>query len=266
MDAPALGHSTGFSARDMPANLRTLNRPLVLAVSALFCAVPARAQGPRLDLTPPSWTEITAEPPSQSTSKISQRLTFLERRLDEAQLHGQIWYYGWFAVNGGGLIVSTVQATTTHSHDDRVSASVEAGKAAIGVMDLLLRPLPARLGADPIRTMPGSPRERVQAAEALLQANATRAELNRTLWPHLGNAIINLIGGGIVLAFGDWKDAALTTGLDFVVGEIMILTEPSRAIDDLAAYRSRYGELPRPTESSWHLSPSLHGVTVTFRF
>lgn len=250
----------------MPANLQTLNRALVLAVPALFFAVPAHAQEPRLDLTPPSWAEITAEPPSQSTSEISQRLTFLKRRLDEAQLHGQIWYYGWFAVNSGGLIASTGLALTTHSHDDRVSNSVEAGKAAIGVADLLLRPLPARLGADPIRTMPGSPRERSQAAEALLQANAARAELNRTLWPHLGNAIINLIGGGIVLAFGDWEDAAFTTGLDFVIGEIEILTEPSRAIDDLAAYRSRYGELPRPTGSSWHLSPSLHGVTVTFRF
>jgi hypothetical protein len=250
----------------MAANLQILNRALVLAVPALFCAVPAHAQEPTLDLTPPSWAEITAEPTSQSTPEINQRLTFLEQRLDAAQLHGQIWYYGWFAVNGGGLIVTTVQAATTHSHDDRVSSSVEAGKAVIGVVDLLLRPLPARLGADPIRAMPGSPRERVQAAETLLQTNATRAELTRTPWPHLGNAIINLIGGGIVLAFGDWQDAALTTGLDFVVGEIQILTEPSRAIGDLAAYRSRYGELPRPTESSWHLSPSLHGVAVTFRF
>src|SRR5699024_5936239 len=102
------------------------------------------------------------------------------------QLYGQIWYYSWSAINGGGLIVSTVQAATTHNYDDRISTSVEAGKAVVGVVDLLLRPLPARLGADPIRTMPGSPRERVQAGETLLQASATRAEFNRTLWPHLG--------------------------------------------------------------------------------
>ncbi|HET8637420.1 MAG TPA: hypothetical protein VFL96_11275, partial [Acidobacteriaceae bacterium] len=256
----------------MPANLQTLNRALALIVPALFCAVPAYAQGPRLDLTPPSWAEITAEssseptPSSERTPEISQRLTFLEQRLDAAQLHGQIWYYGWFAANGGGLIMNTVQAATDHSHNNRVSASVEASKSAIGILDLLLRPLPARLGADPIRAMSGSPYERVQAAETLLQASATRAELNRTFWPHFGNAIINLIGGGIILAFGDWQNAALTTGLDFVVGEIEILTEPSRAIGDLAAYRSRYGELPKPTGGSWHLSPSLHGVTVTFRF
>lgn len=270
MDGPAYGQRAGYSATGEPANLQLPTLVLLLALLSLICAVPARAQGQRLELTVPSQAEIAAESSSQSTNQssneINQRLTFLEQRLDAGQLHGQFWYYGWFAINGGGLVVNTVQATTTHSHNSRVSSSVEAGKAAIGVADLLLRPLPARLGADTIRLMQGSPLDRVHAAEALLHASAARAELNRTLWPHLGNAVINLVGGGIILAFGDWKNAAFTTGLDFVVGEIEILTEPSRAIDDLAAYRSRYGESPKSTGRNWYLSPSRHGITITFRF
>lgn len=259
----AQNNHDGFRMRH-PLSLRVL----VLAVSCTVAAVssPALAQKPRLDLSLPRVAEIAADP---STSQIDERLDFLEQRLEAAQTAGQLWHYGWLGIYGAGLIANGTEAALADDGDDLAAPLVGIGKTTFAITRLLMEPLPARLGADPIRAMPNATPEqaaaRLRAAEALLLESADRAREKYTLWPHLSNALINLAGGGIILAFDDWKDAAMSTGLGLAFGEIKILTMPERALDDLAAYEGRYGPVP-PADVGWYLVPRRNGVALVLRF
>lgn len=65
-----------------------------------------------------------------------------------------------------------------------------------------------------------------------------RLTRSRTNWlPHLANVAINLTGGGVILGLGDAKDAAISTGVGLLVGEILVWTKPWRSLTDLEAYR-----------------------------
>ena len=80
------------------------------------------------------------------------RLQFLEQSLDANRRHAQIWYWSWLTINGGGVAASTYTAATTDNGGDRAFNIVQASQAALGLTDMLvLRPMPGRDGADPLR-------------------------------------------------------------------------------------------------------------------
>ncbi len=118
--------------------------------------------------------------------------------------------------------------------DDQVNNGVQAGLGAIGVADLLLRPLEARYGADPVRDLPEGTREekiaKLRAAESQLHSNAERAE-QRTSWAmHAGNVAVNGIAGLIIglagrpsdgiIAFGAGTAGGVTADSDAAVGSV----------------------------------------------
>jgi hypothetical protein len=55
---------------------------------------------------------------------------------------------------------------------------------------------------------------------------------------HLGNVLFN-VGLGLFLGLGyhHWEAGAINAGVGIAVGEALILTRPTAAIDDLDAYR-----------------------------
>lgn len=233
-------------------------RALAASVLVLACATPVLGQAPPLDLSPPSEADI------------GERLAFLDERLEAAQFHGQVWYYGWLTADGIGVVQNSVMAALSDDSSERLAMIVDASKSVIGIGDALVRPLPARLGADPIRELPGGTpelaRARLRAAEDLLQRSAYRARLKFTASPHLGNAALNLVGGGIIWAFGEWEDAALSTGIGLLMGELRIWTSPTQPVHDLAEYRARFGGLAAPRDALWSLAPRPNGLVMTLRF
>jgi hypothetical protein len=177
---------------------------------------------------------------------IDKRLRFLEERLGARRLHGQIWYWGWMAVNGGGAVATGIMAGLSNDRDDVVTNAVSAGLATIGVADLLLRPLNARLGAEPIEGLPEATRteriDKLRAAEALLHGNAERAE-ERTSWVvHAANLGINAAGGVIIGVLGNTKDAAISAAANFAGGIAYILTQPGGPARDWRDYQALAAE------------------------
>ena len=83
-------------------------------------------------------------------SILEQRLRFLESKLDASRTHGQIWYWSWMGIDVGSMVWLGIDAGLSEHEDDAVNSGVNAGLAAVGIADLLLRPLEARHGADPI--------------------------------------------------------------------------------------------------------------------
>ncbi len=174
-------------------------------------------------------------------SEIDKRLSFLEQRLDDSKTHGQVWWYGWLTVNSVSFAGLTATAATVSNHDDRIKNATNATKAAIGLGRMLLDPLEARKGADPIRELPSATREdrlkKLRAAEEQLRQNAKRAESRWSWKRHLGNAVINGVAGGFVAWQGETGHAYEVGVGGFIGGLAFILTQPWAPEDDWQDYQ-----------------------------
>jgi len=185
---------------------------------------------------------LTPATTSASDAELDKRLQFLEERLDASRLHGQIWYWSWMAIDAGSAVWLGVQAGLNDHEDDAVNNAVNAGLGAIGVADLLLRPLEARRGANPIRGLPDQTREekitKVRAAEQLLHDNAQRADDRTSLAMHAGNVALNGAAGLIVGLAGRPSDGLITFGAGTAGGVINLLTAPWRPARDWKEYQA----------------------------
>ncbi len=203
------------------------------AVLALWAATAVAAEP-----TPPA-------PGGLSDAAIAERLQFIEERLQGSRRHGQIWYWSWMTINAGSAVGLGIAAGLSQREDDQVNNGVQAGVVAIGVADLLLRPLEARFGAAPVDGLPQATAEerlaKLRAAEALLRGNAERAE-QRTSWRmHAANVALNGAAGGLIAGFGRPSDGLIAFGTGTFGGVINILTQPAAPATDWQAYQARFG-------------------------
>lgn len=198
---------------------------------------------------------------------ISDRVDYLSRRLDDERRGAQFWQFGWTAFNGGSMIATAVLASQEDDHKDRVTDIVESAQSLIGVAALLLRPLPAQFGADPIRSMPDRTREdklaRLETAEDLVRRGAERAEEPGQWLPQLGLFGINLGAAVAIWQFADFRHAYQSAIPSVIIGEIQLWTTPSRPADDWHGYRTEFA----PGHAlEWRLSPRQNGIGVAVNF
>jgi hypothetical protein len=214
--------------------------------------------------------EVRPELSALGDEEISQRLRFIEQRLDDGRRHANYWQYGWsgfYAISGA---VQGASAVRTDDGDNRANYIVGTTKSALALTTQLLRPLNARHGADEIRAMPGETRadrlNQLDRGEVLLRQNAERAE-ERTMWKtHLTSLAVNLAGGAAIWAFGDGKDALISVASGIAFSELSIWTQPGRAITDLDGYENKFAGYHSQKKFSWHLIPGKQGAGVGFKF
>ncbi len=210
--------------------------------------------------------ELEDLPPAETDA----RLEFLEQRLDEARFGAQIWQHGWTGVFGAGVALGAAQAVLADGGDERVYQIVGAVKSAGGLAQMLTDPLPARLGADPLRAVPDGKSEshlqRLAVGERQLVENAARAESRYSWRRHLEGGTTNAIGGAVIWGLGDSTDALVSTLSGIVVSELQIWTQPWRATADLDDYRASFPSTMASRGIEWQLRPRLNGVEVAFRF
>lgn len=208
--------------------------------------------------------------PGASLSPIDRdlelRLEFIEERLDAGQRHARYWQNGWTGFYSVSVLAQTVFWLDADNNDDRINYVVGAVKATGGLVDMLLRPLPGRYGTDPIRALKGGSLDRLGLAEDLLQATSRRAQAKTTWKPHLKVLGVNLLGGAVILAFGDGGDALLSTALGIAVGEANIWTQPSQPITDLRDYQGRFARIRNQNAHRWQLLPFPGGLMVQTSF
>jgi hypothetical protein len=198
-----------------------------------------------------------------SDEAIERRIAFIEERLDGSRLHGQAWYWSWMAINGGSAVALGIVAGTSNHRDDKVNNAVQAGLGAIGVADLLLRPLEARHGAAPISNLPQDTREekvaKLRAAEAQLHRNALRSE-QRTSWEqHIGNVGINGAAGLAIALAGKQADGLIAFLTGVAGGELQIWSQPWQPARDWKAYHEQFDGQANRARMSVFLSPAAYG-------
>lgn len=214
--------------------------------------------------------EVSQELSGLEDEEISQRLRFIEQRLDEGRRHADYWQIGWTGFYTLSSMVQGAAAILTDNSDNRANYIVGATKSGLALTNMLLRPLTARHGADEIRAMPAETSEerlhRLELGEELLRKNAERAQ-ERTMWKtHLISLGINFVGGAAILAFGDNKDALISTVSGIAVSELAIFSQPGRAINDLKEYKETFSEGHFQTSFSWQVIPIIGGIAVIINF
>lgn len=200
---------------------------------------------------------------------IEDRIRFIETKLEAQKRHGEIWYWSWMVINSAAAVGLSVAAGVTDDTADRVDFGSQAGLAALGVADLLFRPLEARYGADPIRDLPESTRteklKKLAAAEALLKGNAKRACERENWLFHLLNLLLNAGVGVATGIAGDSGSGAVSAGAGFVAGEIYILGQPWGPKSDWEAYQEQVSKGSKETVRM-SLAPCDSGLMVRFRW
>lgn len=194
-------------------------------------------------LTPPAAQAQGCDPSTEA------RLRYLESRLDDGQSNAKLWWQSWMAVFVIGIGLKT---TTGSMEDDGSNAAADfiaAGKSALGIAELSLRPHLGRFGAERVRaiekTSPAHCAERLKMAEASLESIATDSGGRWSWVRHLSSLVLNL-GAGLAVAEGwndndtGWRDFGVSEGSS----ELHIWTHPTRAVEDWAEYRHRFDGAP----------------------
>ncbi|MBW2503138.1 MAG: hypothetical protein JRE16_01065, partial [Deltaproteobacteria bacterium] len=118
-----------------------------------------------------------------STNNAQLRIDFIEKRLDDNRQHARYWQNGWSSFYAASALLQTGLWIDSDNNDDSINYSLGALKSVAGLADMLLRPHPARHGADPIRAVSIANfghQGRLVRGETLLRDSADRAKSSRT--------------------------------------------------------------------------------------
>jgi len=223
----------------VPRRVSPLSRVIILgAPLAAILTVSAAARAARGCPIP-----AVAEPSLASIDPV-RRLDFIDAHLTSAERRARVWTYGW--VGGiGAAGIGSLLAVPFVASENRVDWYTGAVSAGVGVATLVIVP-PAVLDAGPaLRAKIAGWAPGADVCPLLLVAEAdlvrvARDEERQGRWyVHLGNLLFN-VGLGLFLGVGfhHWKAGAINAGVGTAVGEALIFTRPSAAIDDLATYRA----------------------------
>ncbi len=193
--------------------------------------------------------DVRCPPPSGAEARLGDidgraRLVWIDQRLSREAPRMNFWNWGW-AIAIGGAGVGTLIAVPFASRESRIDYYTGAAAAAIGVAPFILSP--PRVVADARELhgkLTGAPPQtdaevcRLLAdAEHKLVRDARNAHATTAWWAHVGNVVFN---AGLVLfeglAYKRWTGGLINGISGVAVGEAVILTQPTRNIDDLAAY------------------------------
>lgn len=217
-----------------------------------------------------------AEQDCAAPAENRQRLAFIQSHLHEDARRARLWTGAWGA-GYGVLTLGQLAAVPAFSAGDQLDFYVGAVSSAGGFAALLAMPLDVIADSLTLDTLalahPGTVDCEVLAeAERLLVRSAQGEELGRSWLMHGANVLYNLLTGLVLgLVFDRWTSGAVTAVTGILIGEAMILTQPSGAEDTLRRYRA--GALsgstgpPLPT---WNLqvavAPSRVGVQLRVSF
>ena len=173
------------------------------------------------------------------------RLEWINERLSHEAHRMSRWNYGW-AIGIGASGVGSLIPVPFVAPENRVDYYTGAALAAVGVLPFLLAPpdvirdgreLQAMLIASPPDTDAQVCAMLADAEERLVR-DARNEHLLSGWWAHAANVAINA-GALLFLGFGyhHWLSGTITGVAGVVIGEAVILTQPTGTIDALARYQ-----------------------------
>ncbi len=178
------------------------------------------------------------------------RLGWIDAELAIGAHKAKLWTWGW-GIGIGGATIANIVPIPFVARQDRIDWYTGAATTIVGIVPLLIAPLDviadsrelrARIAARPPAPVPGGPGLDVcpllADAEARLIRDAKNQADGQRWWLHAGNVALNF-GVGLFLGIGyhHWGAGAFNAVTGSLIGEAIILTQPTHTIDALDRYR-----------------------------
>jgi hypothetical protein len=207
-------------------------------------------------------------------AEVRARIARIEASLDGGKALANVWWIGWIAIQAGSAAGFGALAIADRESPDMPVDAVNAGVGAIGATMLVVMPFVPAYAPYKLRKLPddtpGARRAKLAAAEEWLRRSADSEELGRGWIAHLLNFGV-AAAAGLLLAFAfettDWKDGLYNFGFLFAVGELQVVTQPTRATREWEAYRRLYAPVPQEgvrVEISAFAAPGAAAVSLRF--
>jgi hypothetical protein len=178
------------------------------------------------------------------------RLDWIDAHLARTAQTARVWTWGW-GVGIGVATVGNLIPLAFVSPENRIDWYTGAATTAIGVVPLIIAPLDVVADSRELHAEITASGEtdvcRVLAsAETRLERDAKNQADGQRWWLHAGNVALNTaVGLFLGLGFHHWEAGVFNIVGGSVIGEAIILTQPTRSIGDFQQYRhGDIGESP----------------------
>jgi hypothetical protein len=190
------------------------------------------------------------------------RLRWIDEELGRSAHKAKLWTWGWGIALGVGAVANLVPLTWVPP-DERIDWYTGAFTNTVGVVPLVIAPLDVISDSRELRARLAAPGGAdtcalLADAEMRLARDAQNQAEGRRWWLHVANFALNA-GVGLFLGVGfhHWRNGIFQFASGAVIGEAIIFTQPTGAVDSLRRYRE--GDLdggPAP--------PKMVGFTARF--
>jgi hypothetical protein len=174
------------------------------------------------------------------------RLEWIDARLARASRRARQWTWGWGIALAVGTVANLAPLPFV-AREDRIDWYTGAATTVVGIVPLLIAPLDVVEDSRALHarlTLTGRAADRevcalVDDGETRLLRDAQNQTDGQRWWLHAGNVLLNF-GVGAFLGFGyhHWGAGAWNAVGGSLIGEAIILTQPTATVGDLRAYRS----------------------------
>jgi hypothetical protein len=178
------------------------------------------------------------------------RLAWIDARLADGSHKAKRWTWGW-GIGIGGATIANLAPIPFVAHEDRIDWYTGAATTIVGIVPLLIAPLDVIADSRELRaeveTRPPPPAgggarpdvcPLVADAEARLIRDAKNQADGQRWWLHVGNVALNFgVGLFLGLGFHHWGAGVFNAVGGSLIGEAIILTQPTATIHDLETYR-----------------------------
>ena len=202
---------------------------------------------------------------------INKRIDFIQRSMEDEKLSSQIWWYGWIAMSSGEVIYGLSAGLISKNVTTRITEQVSAVQSGLGLLGLLLLPQRTAYSGSKMASLSTNTQQERMAklsyGEEQLEKTAQVERLGHSWLAHLVNTTVSLGGGLIVYGYkntiiksgGNPSKAAWETFLySFIIGELQILTQPTRSIDAWDSYESSF---KNSEQAHFNVIPTDKGLT-----
>jgi hypothetical protein len=171
------------------------------------------------------------------------RLHWIDTHLTRTARTARLWTWSW----GTGIVVATIGNLAPLpfvAKENRIDWYVGAGTTIVGIVPLLIAPLDVVKDARALHAQleaggrPDNLCRLLADAETRLVRDAQNQLDGQRWWLHVGNVVLNSgVGLFLVLGYHHYAAGAFNAVVGSAIGEAIILTQPTRTIDDLDRYR-----------------------------
>jgi hypothetical protein len=225
--------------------------PAVVVLAALLSSASARA-------TCAPVSALGAADPRLGALDPELRLRFIDAELARGASRAHYWTWGWGIALGLGTVANLAPIPFVAA-GDRVDWYTGAATTAVGIVPLLIAPLDVIADSRELRGRLDA-RAGVEVcallgdAETRLARDAKNQADGQRWWLHAGNVVLNAgVGLFLIVGFHHWGAGLWNAASGAVIGEVIILTQPTGAEDSLRRYRdaSLEGGAAPPTSMSF---------------